>query len=117
MGKRGTAPPLSDFEARLERARKGSRFDRAGGPRGEASALSRAWLVALELVTAIVVSTAIGWFFDGLFDTRPFLLLVFFFLGVGAGLLNVFHGAQRMEREARRASSPDNKADGGDGSD
>lgn len=116
MGKRGAAPPLSDLEARLKRARKGARFDRAGGPRGDASALSRAWLVALELVTATVVSTAIGWFFDGLFDTRPFLLLVFFFLGVGAGLLNVFRGAQRIEGEARRANSPDDRADGSDGS-
>ena len=116
MGKRGAPPPLSDFDARLEKAQDGARNDRAAGSRGEASALSRAWLVALEMITAIVVSTAIGWFFDGLFDTRPILLLVFFFLGVGAGLLNVFRGAQRMEREARRLNSPDDKADGGGGS-
>ena len=113
MGKREAPPPLSEFEARLDRAQRWARKGRSDGRRGEASALSRAWLVALEMVTAIVVSTAIGWFFDGLFDTRPFLLLVFFFLGVGAGLLNVFRGAQRMEREARRAQPPADKAEGG----
>ena len=93
---------FSEFEARLDKAQNVVDARRESDLGGGTKALGRAWMVALELVTAIVVSSPIGWFFDSLFKTRPLLLIVFFFLGVGAGLLNVYRGAQKLEREAAK---------------
>ncbi len=52
--------------------------------------------MATELVVAMVVAVAIGWFLDEWLETRPLFLVVFFFLGAAAGALNVYRRAQRM---------------------
>ncbi len=101
MDKGGKPSSLRALDDRLNKAR-GAIEAKTGRDRGgEAKALSRAWMVALEMVTAIAVSTAIGWYLDRVFDTGKVLLVVFFFFGVGAGILNVYRGAKRMEQEAR----------------
>ena len=49
-----------------------------------------------EMVVAMVVAVAIGWFLDEWLETRPLFLVVFFFLGAAAGALNVYRRAQRI---------------------
>jgi ATP synthase protein I len=46
--------------------------------------------VGVELVSALAVAVAIGWWLDSFFHTRPFLLMLFVLLGGAAGLLNVW---------------------------
>jgi ATP synthase protein I len=46
--------------------------------------------IGIELVVAIVVSTGLGWGIDRWFGTRPWGMIVLFFLGVAAGMLNVY---------------------------
>jgi len=46
--------------------------------------------IGLELVVAVFVGFAIGWAIDHWFGTKPWGLLVFLFLGIGAGLTNVY---------------------------
>jgi ATP synthase protein I len=46
--------------------------------------------IGIELVGAIVVSTGLGWGIDRWFGTRPWGMIVLFFLGVAAGMLNVY---------------------------
>ena len=46
--------------------------------------------IGIELVVAIVVSTGLGWAIDRWFGTRPWGMIVLFFLGVAAGMLNVY---------------------------
>jgi len=46
--------------------------------------------IGLELVVAVFVGVAIGWAIDRWLGTRPWGLLVFLFLGVGAGMTNVY---------------------------
>jgi ATP synthase protein I len=46
--------------------------------------------IGIELVLAIVVSTGLGWAIDRWFGTRPWGMIVLFFLGVAAGMLNVY---------------------------
>jgi ATP synthase protein I len=57
-------------------------------PRGDSGA-SLAMRAGSEFVSAILVGAAIGWGLDRLFGTKPLLLIVFFFVGVAAGVLNV----------------------------
>src|SRR6516165_21421 len=46
--------------------------------------------IGIELVVAIGVSTGLGWAIDRWFGTRPWGIIVLFFLGVAAGMLNVY---------------------------
>jgi ATP synthase protein I len=46
--------------------------------------------IGIELIVAIVVATGLGWAIDRWFGTRPWGMIVLFFLGVAAGMLNVY---------------------------
>jgi ATP synthase protein I len=46
-----------------------------------------------ELVGGVLVGGFIGWQLDRWLGTKPWLLILFFLLGVGAGFWNVMRGA------------------------
>src|SRR5215469_17324185 len=101
MDERGTPDPLRDLEERLERARRAQQRDPGrspseSGPSVSRTALGLAFRIGLELVVAVVVGTTIGWAFDAWLGTRPWLTIVFFFLGVGAGMVNVWRAVMGM---------------------
>ncbi len=82
---------LQDIERRIAKM-QGDREDaakpsRTALPVGMGAILSR---VATELVAGVVVGTFIGWVFDRWFGTSPLFLVVMFFLGASAGMLNVW---------------------------
>src|SRR5579859_7005469 len=86
--------PLAALGERLERARRarqGARRapDQAADPSSRA-AMGRGFRIGLELVVAVFVELAIGWAIDRWLGTRPWGLLVFLFLGIGAGMTNVY---------------------------
>ena len=58
------------------------------------SALGLAFRVGVELVSAVAIGLGIGWLLDQWLDTRPWLMLVFIFLGGAAGILNVYRMAR-----------------------
>ena len=57
---------------------------------GSGSAMGLGFRIATDLVAAVVVGAAIGWGLDHWLGTRPVFLLIFFILGVGAGVMNVY---------------------------
>jgi len=57
------------------------------------NALSLAFRVGVELISAVAIGTAIGWGLDSWLDTRPWLMLVFIILGGAAGVMNVYRMA------------------------
>jgi len=52
-----------------------------------------------ELIAGVAVGVFIGYWLDRAFGTSPLWLMVFFGLGVAAGLLNVFRTARNIQRE------------------
>ena len=54
--------------------------------------------MSAELVSAVAVGTIIGFILDKTFGTKPWLILLFFFVGVIAGIMNVFRTAKKMQR-------------------
>ncbi len=91
-----TQGPLPDgsFEERLAAAQRANAPPSGAGARG--SAMGTAFRLSTDLVSAVVVGGVIGWGLDWLLGTGPWLLLVFFFLGIAAGILNVIRTAQAM---------------------
>ena len=86
---------LDDLGARLEAAREEQAEERGGRREGKVD--SRGWGVGLrlsfELVIGIALGVGLGLLLDRWFETRPLFLILFFFLGAAAGILNVYRAA------------------------
>ena len=66
-----------------------------------AASLGKALKISTELVAAVVVGSTIGYILDSWFDTKPLLIIIFFFMGVAAGILNVFRSAKKMHEKSK----------------
>jgi len=62
------------------------------------SSIGTAFKMSTELVAAVAVGTIIGFILDKTFGTKPWLILIFFFVGVIAGIVNVFKSAKNMQK-------------------
>ena len=58
------------------------------------SNLGQAFKMSTELVSAVVV----GFILDQWFGTKPWLIIVFFFVGVVAGIMNVIRTAKKIQK-------------------
>ena len=63
--------------------------------------MGSAFRLGTELVAAVVVGTIIGFILDNWFDTKPWFIITFFFIGVIAGILNVIRVAKNMQKEEK----------------
>ena len=88
-----------DFKTRLKiaKSRLKKQIKLENEKRG--SFMGNAFKLGTELVAAVAVGTIIGFILDSWFDTKPWLIIIFFFLGAAAGLLNVIRTANRMQKE------------------
>jgi len=62
------------------------------------SSIGTAFKMSTELVSAVAVGTIIGFILDKTFGTKPWLILIFFFVGVIAGITNVIKSAKNMQK-------------------
>ena len=106
-------PPLEDLGFRLRKARGGDRRDDRGRLPG--TRLGQALHLAIEMAAALAVGGGLGWLLDDWLETKPWLFVIFIFVGIAAGILNAFRAAQRMGATplARDgADRPDESEDG-----
>ena len=87
----GDKQRLAEIDRRLDKLQtqreEKDRPGRSALPEGMAAIMGR---VATELVAGVVVGTFIGWALDQWLDTSPLFMLVMFFVGAIAGMLNVW---------------------------
>ena len=62
------------------------------------TSIGAAFKLSTELVAAVAIGTIIGFILDKTFGTTPLLIIIFFFLGVAAGIVNVFRSAKNMQK-------------------
>ena len=88
-----------DFKTRLKIAKSKvyKNLDIEDKKRG--SFMGFAFKLGTELVAAVTVGTIIGFILDTWFGTKPWLIIVFFFLGSAAGILNVIKTAKKMQEK------------------
>ena len=88
-----------DFKTRLKIAKSKIKKTMDGDGEKRGSFMGSAFKLGTELVDAVAVGTIIGFILDSWFDTKPWLIIIFFFLGASAGILNVIRAAKRMQKE------------------
>ena len=64
----------------------------------KSSAFGLAMRITTDLMSGVIIGGIMGWSFDKLFGTSPWLLIVFFILGVAAGISNVIRTANKMNK-------------------
>ena len=62
------------------------------------SSIGAAFKLSTELVAAVAVGTIIGFILDNTFGTKPWLIIIFFFIGVVTGIINVIKSAKNMQK-------------------
>ena len=93
---------LKEISARLEIAKRNIKKDQIKNKSSNAASLGKALKISTELVAAVVVGTTLGFILDNWFDTRPWLTISFFFMGVAAGILNVIKSAKNMHKNFKK---------------
>tara|TARA_B100000575_G_scaffold270904_1_gene251777 strand:- start:208 stop:492 length:285 start_codon:yes stop_codon:yes gene_type:complete len=88
-----------DFKTRLKIAKSKIEKNKQLDQEKRGSFMGSAFKLGTELVAAVTVGTIIGFILDNWFDTKPWLMIIFFFLGGAAGILNVIRAANRMQKE------------------
>ena len=88
-----------DFKTRLKIAKSKMQKQILSESEKKGSFMGSAFKLGTELVASVAVGTIIGFILDTWFDTKPWLIIIFFFLGAAAGMLNVIKTANRMQKE------------------
>ena len=86
------------FKTRLEIAKSKIAKKNQINEKKNVSSIGTAFKMSTELVSAVAVGTIIGFILDKTFGTKPWLILIFFFVGVIAGIVNVFKSAKNMQK-------------------
>ena len=88
-----------DFKTRLKIAKSKIKKQLSSKDEKKGSFMGSAFKLGTELVASVGVGTIIGFILDNWFGTKPWLIIIFFFLGSIAGMLNVIRAAKRMQKE------------------
>ena len=86
------------FKTRLKIAKNKANLRNPSKNQESASGIGVAFKMSTELVSAVAVGTIIGFILDNWFGTKPWLILIFFFVGVIAGITNVVKSAKKMQK-------------------
>ena len=88
-----------DFKTRLKIAKSKIKTQLQNDSEKKGSFMGNAFKLGTELVASVAVGTIIGFILDNWFDTKPWLIIIFFFLGAAAGMLNVIRAANKMQKD------------------
>ena len=88
---------IDDLDARLKEAQAREAKPGGSAPSSTTSGLGVGLRIGVEMVSALAVGLAIGWGLDRWLGTKPWLMVVFFFLGAAAGILNAYRASTGMD--------------------
>jgi len=91
-----------DITTRLKIAKKKAKKYNENNKNQNSSSLGSAFKLSTEMVASVFVGATIGFILDNWFDSKPWLTILFFFIGVSAGILNVVRSAKRMQKNIEK---------------
>ena len=87
-----------ELKVRLKIAKNKIKKNKNSQKNHNSSSFGEAFKMSTELVAAVAVGTIIGFILDKWFGTKPWLILIFFFVGVVAGIMNVIRSAKKLQK-------------------
>lgn len=96
-----TDPENAERMARLEARIAAMKSAQTPKPHMEEhySQAQMAWRMVIELVAGLGIGFAIGYGLDRLFGTTPFLMVIFIFLGLAAGVQTMIRSAREIQAQ------------------
>ena len=93
---------LTDLYKRLRAARE--RQEQANKPASSnradaASGMAVGFRISVEIVAALIMGFGVGYYLDIWLGTKPWMMIIFFFLGVGAAFVNILRVAKQLENK------------------
>ena len=88
-----------DLKTRLKITKSQFKKKNPSEKNNEKSSFGKAFQLSTELVSAVLVATIIGFILDNWFGTKPWLIIIFFFIGVATGIINVIRSAKKMQKD------------------
>ena len=92
----------NNLTTRLKSAKDKMDLKSLNNDNNQPSSLGMALKLSTEMVAAVVVGTIIGFILDSWFDSKPWLIIIFFFVGVAAGITNVVRSAKLMQKNVNK---------------
>ncbi|PCI89060.1 MAG: F0F1 ATP synthase subunit I [Hyphomicrobiales bacterium] len=91
---------LKEFDEKLKAAKKPKEVKEKSQ---EHKAMSNAYGYATELLAGFLIGAVMGWSLDSWLETKPLFMIVFIFIGAGAGIFNVIKSSKRDFEEHQKA--------------
>ncbi len=91
---------LDDLGTRVSAARKANEPETSKGGLNEATTYGIATRLVAELIAGLLIGVFAGWYLDQLFNTKPWLMIVFIIIGAAAGIMNVMRAAKQLMPES-----------------
>jgi len=115
MTEQDPPPSLKNLESRLEAARARQQDARGTGDENLKAAptagMGLGFRITVDLLAGLAVGVGLGLLLDRWLGTTPFLMIVFFFLGAAAGMLNVYRTATRQGMAVGYSKGDDRRDD------
>ena len=92
----------NDLKTRLKIAKDKIDKKSLNNNNNQPASLGMALKLSTEMVAAVLVGTIIGYILDSWFDSKPWLIIIFFFEEVEAGITNVFRSAKIMQKNVNK---------------
>ena len=89
---------FDELSTRLKIAKQKASKKSFNNNKNNTSSLGADLKLSTEMVVSVFVGSIIGFILDNWFDSKPWLTIIFFFVGVAAGILNVIRSAKLMQK-------------------
>ena len=100
---------LRKLEGHLAAKGVGLKSEKDGQDGEKSASVAQAVKLSSEFIAGIVVGAALGWFIDRVTGSSPWGLIIFLFLGFGAGTLNVLRSAGYVAENGRNVDKQQHK--------
>lgn len=95
---------LAALEKRLSQLKKTEEAPKRAAD-GNLRMADMAWRMVIELVSGLGIGFGIGYGLDAVFGTQPFLMLIFVFLGLAAGVKVMLRSAADLTKAQAAAAA------------